>query len=148
MPVSVSRPASIADRYIDASTPLPPYAMQSQEEGSKSLFECVINQFSSGLYYHRGVMGSDPCVGNVRAPEEDLECVYEDVGLVSFGGVGVPAEEVTVAPPSPTVLEFLNHSAGMELNATDFEDPFAFDATTLSKDDLHLRLYVPHRSLQ
>ena len=31
----------------------------------------------------------------------------------------------------------------MELNAADFEDPFAFDAATLSKDDLHLRLYVP-----
>lgn len=70
------------------------------------------------------------------------ECVYEDVGLVSFGGLGVPAEEVTVVPPSPTVLEFLNRSASMELSTTDFEDPFAFDATTQSKDDLHLRLYV------
>lgn len=30
----------------------------------------------------------------------------------------------------------------MELNATDFEDPFAFDATTLSKEDMQLRLYV------
>lgn len=69
-----------------------------------------------------------------------LECVYEDPGQVSFGSFSVPAEEVTVVPPSPTVLEFLNYSAGMELNATDFEDPFAFDATTLSKDDLHLRL--------
>lgn len=68
------------------------------------------------------------------------QCVYEDVGLVSFGGVNVPAEEATVMPPSPTVLEFLNNSAGMELNATDFEDPFAFDAIALSTDDMHLRL--------
>jgi hypothetical protein len=59
---------------------------------------------------------------------------------VSFGGLGVPAEEVIVAPPSPPVLEFLNHSAGMELSATDFEDPFAFEAATLSKDDLYIRL--------
>jgi len=69
------------------------------------------------------------------------------VGLVSFGDLNVPAEEVSVVPPPPTVLGFLNNSAGMELNATDFEDPFAFDATTLSKDDLHLRLYVSFRLL-
>ncbi|KAF9645390.1 hypothetical protein BDM02DRAFT_580926 [Thelephora ganbajun] len=36
----------------------------------------------------------------------------------------------------------------MELNAVDFEDPFAFDATTLSKDDLHLRfrlIFISYR---
>ena len=43
-------------------------------------------------------------------------------------------------PPSLTFIEFLNNSVDMELNAADFEDPFAFDATKLSKDDLHLRL--------
>ena len=76
------------------------------------------------------------CQGSRGRPE----CVYEDLGLISFGSLGVLTEQVIVAPPSPTVVEILNHSAGMELNTVDFEDPFAFDATTLSKDDLHLRL--------
>ena len=80
--------------------------------------------------------------GKCQSSRGRPECVYEDAGFVSFGGLGVPAEEVTVVPPSPTVLEFLNHSASMELNVIDFEDPFAFDAGTLSEDDLNLRLYV------
>ena len=80
--------------------------------------------------------------GKCQSSRGRPECVYEDGGLVSFCGLNVPAEEVSVVPPSPTVLGLLNNSAGMELNAADFEDPFAFDATTLSKDDLHLRLYV------
>ena len=63
---------------------------------------------------------------------------------MSFEGLNVPAEEVTAVPPSPTVLEFLNHSSNMELNVADFENPFAFDAATLSADDLHLRLYVSY----
>lgn len=63
---------------------------------------------------------------------------------MSFEGLSVSAEEVTVVPPSPTVLEFLNHSASMELNVADFDDPFSFDATTLSADDLRLRLYVSY----
>ena len=62
--------------------------------------------------------------------------------MVTFGAVGVPAEDVNLVPSSPIVLGYLNDSGGMELNATDFEDPFAFDATTLSKDDMQLRLYV------
>lgn len=79
--------------------------------------------------------------GKCQGSRGRSECVYEDVGLVWFGGHDIPAEEVNIVPPSPTVLDFLNNTAGMELNATDFEDPFAFDATKLSKDDLHLRLY-------
>lgn len=114
--------------------------MQSQEEGSKVKFECVINYFSSGV--SQRCDGVRPVCGKCQSSRRRSECVYEDVGLVSFGGLGVPVEEVTLVPPSPTVLEFLNHSASMELSATDFEDPFTFDATTLSKDDLHLRLYV------
>lgn len=86
--------------------------------------------------------------GKCQSSRGRPECVYEDVGLVSFGGLGVSAEEVTVVPPSPTVLDFLNHSASMELNTADFEDPFAFDAATLSTDDLHLRLYVSPYFLQ
>ena len=79
--------------------------------------------------------------GKCQSSRGRQECVYEDGGHVSFWGLNVPAEEVSVVPPSPTALGLLN-SAGMELNAADFEDPFAFDATTLSKDDLHLRLCV------
>ena len=82
--------------------------------------------------------------GKCQSSRGGLGCVYEDLELVSFGGLGAPAEEVTTVPPSSAVLEFLNYGTGMELNATDFEDPFAFDATTLPKDDLHLRLYVSH----
>jgi hypothetical protein len=85
--------------------------------------------------------------GKCQSSRGTLECVYEDLGLVSFEGLNVPAEEVTAVPPSPTVLEFLNHSASMELNVADFENPFSFDAATLSADDLHLRLYVSYRSL-
>lgn len=81
--------------------------------------------------------------GKCQSSRGRPECVYEDGGLVSFWGLNVPAEEASVVPPSPTVLGLLNNSADMELNAADFEDPFAFDAATLSKDDLHLRLYVP-----
>lgn len=78
--------------------------------------------------------------GKCQGSRGRLECIYEDLGLVSFGAPGVQAEEVIVGPPSPTVPESLNNSAGMELNATNFDDPFAFDTTTLSKDDMHLKL--------
>ena len=43
---------------------------------------------------------------------------------------------------SPQVHQQRCRSVGMGLNAADFEDPFAFDATKLSKDDLQLRLSV------
>lgn len=83
-----------------------------------------------------------PVCGKCQSSRGRPECVYEDVGLVSFEGLNIPVEEVTVIPPSPTTLGFLNNSGDMALNATDFEDPFAFDSATLSNDDLHLRLYV------
>ena len=85
--------------------------------------------------------------GKCQSSRGRPECVYEDGGLVSFWGLNVPAEEASIVPPSPTVLGLLNNSTNMELNAADFEDPFAFDATTLSKDDLHLRLCVSFCSL-
>ena len=43
---------------------------------------------------------------------------------------------------SPQVHQQRCRSVDMGLNAADFEDPFAFDATKLSKDDLQLRLSV------
>lgn len=77
-----------------------------------------------------------PACGKCQSSRTGTECVYEDVGL------GAPAENVTLVPPSPAVLDFLNDTAGMGLSATDFQDPFTFDATALSKDDLQVRLYV------
>lgn len=90
--------------------------------------------------YHQRCDGVRPVCGKCQSSRGGSECVYEDVGLVTVGSVGVPAEDATLVPPSPIVLEFLNNNAGMGLNAADFEDPFAFDATTLSERDMQVRL--------
>lgn len=83
-------------------------------------------------------MESEPSAGSVRVPEETRRGAWDS----PRSGLYITAKEVTVIPSSPTVLEPRNNSAGMEPNAADFEDPFAFDATKLSQDDLHLRLSV------